>query len=91
MFGHICGRNGGEFVGRLAHLWAYANSVTLEISRPRKPRDNAFSESFNQSLLDEFTNVHWFDVSDAGKNCKHGGVSTRRTGHIGLSMIPRPS
>lgn len=60
-----CG-NGSEFSGRLVDLWAYVNKVTLEFSRPGKPTDNAFIESFNGSLRDECLNVHWFrDVTDA--------------------------
>ena len=35
--------NGSEFVSRLVDLWAYANSVTMEFSRPEKPTDNALS------------------------------------------------
>jgi putative transposase len=58
--------NGSEFAGRLVDLWAYSNQVTLEFSRPGKPTDNAFIESFNGSLRDECLNVHWFrDLTDA--------------------------
>ena len=47
-------------------LWAYANQVTMEFSRPGKPTDNAFMESFNGTLRDECLNVHWFDsLTDA--------------------------
>ena len=53
--------NGSEFAGRLVDLWAYANKVTMEFSRPGKPTDNAFIESFNGTLRDECLNVHWFD------------------------------
>ena len=60
--------NGAEFVGRLVDLWAYANKVQMEFSRPGKPTDNAFIESFNGSLRDECLNVHWFDdLTDARK------------------------
>jgi putative transposase len=52
--------NGSEFAGRSVDLWAYANQVTLEFSRPGKPTDNAFIESFNGSLRDECLNTHWF-------------------------------
>lgn len=34
--------------------------MTLAFSRPGKPTDNAFIESFNGSLRDECLNVHWF-------------------------------
>ena len=47
-------------------LWAYSNKVTLEFSRPGKPTDNAFIESFNGSLRDECLNTHWFtNLADA--------------------------
>lgn len=38
---------GSEFVSRDLDLWAYANNVTLDFSRPGKPTDNAFIEAFN--------------------------------------------
>ena len=58
--------NGPEFAGRLVDLWAYAHKVTLEFSRPGKPTDNAYIESFNGSLREECLNVHWFeDLTDA--------------------------
>ena len=40
--------------------WAYENQVTLDFSRPGKPTDNAFIESFNGSFRDECLNAHWF-------------------------------
>jgi putative transposase len=39
---------------------AYENKVTLDYSRPGKPTDNPFIESFNGSFLDECLNVNWF-------------------------------
>lgn len=36
-----------EFVSRDLDLWAYQRGVTLDFSRPGKPTDNAFIESFN--------------------------------------------
>lgn len=58
--------NGSEFAGRSVDLWAYANQVTLEFSRPGKPTDNAYIESFNGSLRDECLNTHWFSsLTDA--------------------------
>ena len=58
--------NGSEFAGRLVDLWAYANKVTLAFSRPGKPTDNAYIESFNGSFREECLNVHWFeDLTDA--------------------------
>ena len=47
-------------------LWAYANQVTLEFSRPGKPTDNAYIESFNGSFREECLNVDWFEgLTDA--------------------------
>ena len=58
--------NGSECAGRLVDLWAYAHKVTLAFSRPGKPTDHAYIESFNGSLREECLNVHWFeDVTDA--------------------------
>ncbi len=46
--------------------WAYENGVTLDFSRPGKPTDNAFVESFNGHLRDECLNAHWFlSLADA--------------------------
>ena len=46
--------------------WAYENGVTLDFSRPGKPTDNAFVESFNGRLRDECLNAHWFlSLADA--------------------------
>ena len=53
--------NGSEFTGRLLDLWAYHHQVRLDFSRPGKPTDNCFVETFNGSLRDECLNVHWFD------------------------------
>ena len=51
---------GSEFVSRDLDLWAYQRSVTLDFSRPGKPTDNAFMESFNGKLRAECLNAHWF-------------------------------
>jgi len=52
--------NGAEFTGRLVDLWAYHHGVRIDFSRPGKPTDNAFIETFNGSFRDECLNVHWF-------------------------------
>ena len=49
---------GSEFCGRLVDLWAYANGVVMEFSRPGKPTDNAWIESFNGTLRDACLNLH---------------------------------
>jgi len=52
--------NGPEFISKILDKWAYENGVTLDFSRPGKPTDNAFVESFNGSFRDECLNVNWF-------------------------------
>ncbi len=38
----------------------YVHSVTLDFSRPGKPTNNPFIESFNGGCRDECLNLHWF-------------------------------
>lgn len=52
--------NGPEFVSRDLALWAYQNNLTLDFSRPGKPTDTAFIESFNGKFRTECLNTHWF-------------------------------
>ena len=52
--------NGSEFISKVLDKWAYENGVTLDFSRPGKPTDNPFIESFNGSFRDECLNSHWF-------------------------------
>ena len=52
--------NGPEFTSKALDRWAYASGVTLDFSRPGKPTDNAFIESFNGSVRDECLNENWF-------------------------------
>ncbi|MBP0447453.1 IS3 family transposase [Roseomonas sp. SSH11] len=54
--------NGAEFTGRLVDLWAYHHGTRIDFSRPGKPTDNAFIETFNGSLRDECLNLHWFET-----------------------------
>lgn len=58
--------NGSEFISRDLDLWAYANNVTLDFSRPGKPTDNGYIEAFDSKLRAECLNAHWFmDLADA--------------------------
>lgn len=52
--------NGSEFISKDFDKWAYDNGVTLDYSRPGKPTDNPFIESFNGSFRDECLNINWF-------------------------------
>jgi putative transposase len=42
--------NGPEFAGRALDAWAHENGVKLDFTRPGKPIDNAYIESFNGKL-----------------------------------------
>ena len=62
---------GSEFVSRDLDLWAYQRGVTLDFSRPGKPTDNAFIESFNGKFRAECLNAHWFmTLDDARRKCE---------------------
>lgn len=58
--------NGSEFISIALDRWAYDHGVTMDYSRPGKPTDNPFIESFNGSFRDECLNTHWFlSLADA--------------------------
>jgi putative transposase len=44
--------NGTEFVSKDVDLWAYSNGVTMDFSRPGKPTENPYVESFNGKFRD---------------------------------------
>ena len=58
--------NGSEFISKALDAWAHRYGVKLEFSRPGKPTDNAFIESFNGRLRQECLNQNWFlSLADA--------------------------
>ena len=59
--------NGPEFISRSLDLWASFNGVKLDFSRPGKPTDNAFIESFNGRLRVECLNQHSFFSLDEAR------------------------
>ncbi|RZU35523.1 putative transposase [Edaphobacter modestus] len=60
--------NGSEFTSQAMDLWAYRNGVKIDFSRPGKPTDNAFVESFNGTFRSECLDTHWFlDLKEARK------------------------
>jgi len=77
--------NGPEFISKALDRWTYENGVTLEFSRPGKPTDDAFAESFNARLRDSVTacghTVH-APVPVAGgrtsQRSRPGGATTTR-------------
>lgn len=52
--------NGPEFIGKALDAWAYQREIHLQFSRPGKPVDNRFIESFNGRFRDECLNDNWF-------------------------------
>lgn len=54
--------NGTEFVAEALDQWAFWNDVKLDFSRPGKPTDNAFAESFNGRVRAEFLNPSYFET-----------------------------
>jgi len=60
--------NGPEFVSKVLDKWAYENHIVLDFSRPGKPTDNAFAESFIGSFRDECLNVNWFLSLEDARN-----------------------
>ncbi len=59
--------NGSEFISKVVDEWAHRHQVKLEFSRPGKPTDNAFIESFNGRLRQECLNQNWFTSLDDAK------------------------
>ncbi len=58
--------NGPEFVSLHLDQWAYWTRVKLAFSRPGRPSDNAFCESFNNRVRQELLNPNWFrSLTDA--------------------------
>lgn len=61
--------NGSEFISKDFDRWAYENQVTLDDSRPGKPTDNPFIESFNGRFRDGCLNTNLFlSLEDAVEN-----------------------
>ena len=91
-------RSGSQFTSKELDLWAYANSITLDFSRPGKPTDNAYVESFNATVRLECLGRHWFlDLDDAREKVEewrteynevrpHSAIGDRTP----LSLIHRP-
>jgi putative transposase len=59
--------NGTEFVAKPLDQWAFWNKVGLDFSRPGKPTDNAFIESFNGGVRRELLNPSYFETIDQAR------------------------
>jgi putative transposase len=63
---------GPEFTGRVPDQWAFERGVKLEFIEPGKPIQNAFIESFNSRLREEYLNQHVFvSLDDARSKIEH--------------------
>jgi len=82
--------NGPEFVSKELDLWAYLHGVTLDFSRPGKPTDNAFIESFNSSLRKECLNQSWFlSLVDARQKIEAWRIDYNRIRpHSSIGNVP---
>jgi putative transposase len=60
--------NGPEFVSRALDDWAHRNGVKLDFSRPGKPTDNPFIESFNGRLRVECLDQNWYNSIEEARS-----------------------
>jgi putative transposase len=91
---------GCQFTSKEFDLWAYANEVTIDFSRPGRPTDNAYAESFNAIVRLECLGQHWFmGLDDAQEKVEawrieynevrpHSAINDRTP--ISLIYQPRP-
>ncbi len=79
--------NGTEFTSEAMDQWATQADVHLAFSRPGKPNDNAFIESFNSRLRDECLNEHWcLSMADAQRRIerfRHEYLTEHRHSSLG--------
>jgi putative transposase len=55
----------------MASHWTWLLRAALRVSRPGKPTDNAFAESFNGKARAEGLNTAWFpSLDDARRKCE---------------------
>ncbi len=82
--------NGSEFISKTLDRWAYEHQVTMDFSRPGRPTDNPFIESFNGSFRDECLNIHWFlSLDDAREKIENWRIDYNHfRPHSALGNIP---
>jgi len=83
---HIRSDNGPEFIAKAVRRWLAERTVETLYIEPGAPWQNAFVESFNSRLRDEFLNCEVFDhLLEAGRWRRVGGrvqrpAASRRVG-----------
>ena len=60
--------NGTEFTSRALDHWAYKNKLKLDYTRPGKPTDNGFIESFNARVRSECLSQHYFSSVEEARS-----------------------
>jgi putative transposase len=60
--------HGTEFTSKSFDEWAFLRGIKLDFTRPGKPTDNAFIESFNGRLRDECLNANEFTTLDEARS-----------------------
>jgi putative transposase len=60
--------NGSEFISRDLDLWAYANDVTLDFSRPGKPTDNAYILRRGNRFAGSIANPSSLSTASSGRS-----------------------
>ena len=88
---------GSQFTSKELDLWAYGNDVVLDFSRPGKPTDNAYAESYNAIVRMECLGQHWFlsleDACEKVETWRREYNEVRPHGAIGdrppIAMPPR--
>ena len=75
--------NGPEFTSKALNEWA---NIKLHFSRPGKPTDNPFIESFNGRLRQEYLDQSWFvSIEDARERIENWRLDYNEivlTGHL---------
>ncbi len=59
--------NGSEFTSSQFGQWAYFDDVAIDFSRPGKPTDYAYIDSFNGRVRQELLNASWFDTIEQAR------------------------
>ncbi|AMV40497.1 IS2 transposase TnpB [Planctomyces sp. SH-PL62] len=82
--------NGPEFTGKMLDLWAYLNGVPLDFSRPGKPTDDGFIESFNGRVGEECLDQGYFtDLEDAREKVEAWRIDYNEVRpHSALGYLP---
>lgn len=88
---HLRVDNGPEFRSKHFHQWAMLHGVTLVFIEPGKPMQNAFIESFNGRMRDEFLNQNLFtsdiDAEQKTNQWRYEYNNLRPHGSLGLPPV----